>query len=64
MEAPFHLFANLIDLRFKGSSQTHQQRDSGYEFFDEYLKILNLRESEEPVLRTVQSFRPKSGKIH
>jgi hypothetical protein len=33
------------------------------EFFDEYLKILNLGESEEPVLRTVQSFRPKSGKI-
>jgi hypothetical protein len=35
METSFHLFANLSDPRYKGSSLTHQQRDSGYEFFDE-----------------------------
>ncbi len=64
METPFHFFANLIDPRYKGSSLTHQQRDSGYEFFDEYLKILNLGDSEESVLRTFQSFRSKSGKMH
>jgi hypothetical protein len=57
METPFHFFANLIDPRYKGSSLTHQQRDSGYRFFDQFLKILNLEESEKSVLRTFQTFR-------